>query len=69
MLGGIKNTVIKRYTPSNLLFLKASKVNNPKEMFKCYKKLRNSYEGPILINMHTDPEIINPQKTINELRH
>ena len=25
MLGGIKNTVIKRYTPSNLLFLKASK--------------------------------------------
>ena len=49
--------------------LKASKVNNPKEMFKSYKKLRNSYEGPILINMHTDPEIINPQKTINELRH
>ena len=25
MLGGIKNTVIKRYKPSNLLFLKASK--------------------------------------------
>ena len=49
--------------------LKASKVNNPKEMFKSYKKLRNSYEGPILINMYTDPEIINPQKTINELRH
>ena len=49
--------------------LKATNVDNPKKMLKSYQKLRNNYEGPILINMFTDPEIINPQNTINDLRH
>ena len=48
MLGGIKNTVIKRYKPSNLLFLKASKAieNNTKyEINENRSKGENNREG------------------------
>jgi len=48
MLGGIQNTVIKRYTPSNLLFLKASKAieNNTKyDINEKISKGENNKEG------------------------
>ena len=49
--------------------LKVTNVNNPNKLFNSYLKLRNKYNGPMLINMKTDPEIINPQKTIKELNN
>ena len=46
---------------------KAINIKNPQHLFKNYTKLRNNFDGPILLNMNTDPEIINPQKTIDKL--
>jgi len=43
-------------------------VDDPKHLIKNYINLRKDYKGPILINMMTDPFIINPQKTISELK-
>ena len=47
--------------------IKAINIKDPQHLFKNYTKLRNNFDGPILLNMNTDPEIINPQKTIDEL--
>jgi acetolactate synthase-1/2/3 large subunit len=47
--------------------IKAINIKDPQHLFKNYNKLRNNFDGPILLNMNTDPEIINPQKTIDEL--
>ena len=49
--------------------LRVANINNPNRLFKIYQQLRNNYNGPIMINMKTDPEIINPQKTIKELNN
>ena len=52
---------------ANSFGIKAIDVDDPKNLIKNYINLRKGYKGPILINMMTDPFIINPQKTISEL--
>ena len=52
---------------ANSFGIKAIDVDDPKHLIKNYINLRKGYKGPILINMMTDPFIINPQKTISEL--
>ena len=52
---------------ANSFGIKAIDVDDPKNLIKNYINLRKGFKGPILINMMTDPFIINPQKTISEL--
>jgi len=53
---------------ANSFGITAIDVDDPKHLIKNYINLRKDYKGPILINMMTDPFIINPQKTISELK-
>ena len=61
------NNNLQFYGIKDLSEIKAINIKDPQHLFKNYTKLRNNFDGPILLNMNTDPEIINPQKTIDEL--
>ncbi len=49
---------------ANAMGIPARRVREPGELVAAWQELRAAHEGPILIEMQTDPEIIAPQKII-----
>lgn len=49
---------------ANSMGIPARRVQEPGQLVAAWKDLRSSHEGPILIEMLTDPEIVAPQRLI-----
>ena len=48
--------------------LKSSQVTKAEDVARAYQRLRTESEGPIFIELLTDPEVINPQSTLTQIR-
>lgn len=46
----------------------AVRIEHVGELTDAYRKLRGKHAGPVLIEMLTDPEIITPQATVEQIR-